>query len=66
VTATPSTPPCAVLINPAYASLTSDQRSVQAPRTFDSVNVRGTLNVLEAAREVCARNLRPDLPMHDD
>jgi nucleoside-diphosphate-sugar epimerase len=38
-----------------HAAMKSVQRSVREPRAFDDVNVRGTLNVLEVAREVGAR-----------
>ncbi len=38
-----------------HAALKSVARSVADPRSFDDVNVRGTMNVLEAARHVGAR-----------
>jgi nucleoside-diphosphate-sugar epimerase len=44
---------CAVILHHAAAKTVS--RSLRDPRRFDETNVRGTLNVLEAAREVGAR-----------
>jgi nucleoside-diphosphate-sugar epimerase len=38
-----------------HAAMKSVERSVREPQAFDDVNVRGTVNVLEAAREVGAR-----------
>jgi nucleoside-diphosphate-sugar epimerase len=44
---------CSAILH--HAALKSVERSVREPRSFDDVNVRGTLNVLEAARQVGAR-----------
>jgi nucleoside-diphosphate-sugar epimerase len=44
---------CSAILH--HAAMKSVERSVREPRAFDDVNVRGTLNVLEAAREVEAR-----------
>jgi nucleoside-diphosphate-sugar epimerase len=44
---------CVVILHHAAAKTVS--RSLRDPRRFDETNVRGTLNVLEVAREVGAR-----------
>jgi nucleoside-diphosphate-sugar epimerase len=44
---------CSAILH--HAAMKSVQRSVREPRVFDDVNVRGTLNVLEAARQTGAR-----------
>jgi nucleoside-diphosphate-sugar epimerase len=43
---------CAVILH--HAAAKSVNRSLREPRRFDEVNVRGTLNVLEAARDLGA------------
>jgi UDP-N-acetylglucosamine/UDP-N-acetyl-alpha-D-glucosaminouronate 4-epimerase len=44
---------CSAILH--HAAMKSVQRSVEDPNAFDDVNVRGTLNVLEVARQVGAR-----------